>query len=56
MKLMYVKPKSKIDTLRKKPTERRPENYMSSMEARVKAGRGDTYHLMKEGKDTKAVI
>lgn len=59
MKLMYVRPKSKVETLRVRPTppEDRPrEFYMRSVQTRIIDGKGDTYSLMKTGNDTKVEI
>lgn len=59
MKLMYVTPKSKVETLRTRPTphEDRPrEFYMRNVQARIIDGKGDTYSLMKVGDDTKVEI
>lgn len=56
---MYVRPKSKVETLRVRPTppEDRPrEFYMRSVQARIIDGKGDTYSLMKTGNDTKVEI
>lgn len=59
MKLMYVRQKSKVETLRVRPTphEDRPrEFYMRNVQARIIDGKGDTYSLMKVGDDTKVEI
>lgn len=45
--LHYVKPKSYISVLRKEPTRYQPENNLRNLEARAKAAKGDTYHLLK---------
>lgn len=59
MKIMsttYAQPKSRIDTLRKAPTRRPPENNLRNIETRVKAGKGDTYQLLKIKKDIRAMV
>ena len=45
--LHYVKPKSYISVLRKEPTRYQLENNLRNLEARAKAAKGDTYHLLK---------
>lgn len=52
----YVKPKSYISVLRKEPTRYQPENNQRNIETRVKAGKGDTYQLLKVLKDIKAMV
>lgn len=56
MSTIYAQPKSRIDTLRKAPTRRPPENNLRNLEARAKAGKGDTYQLLKIKEDIKATI
>lgn len=56
MSTTYAQPKSRIDTLRKAPTRRPPENNLRNLEARAKAGKGDTYQLLKIKKDIKAMV
>lgn len=56
MTAKYVKPASKIDTLRKAPLKKRSENNMRNLETRVKAAKGDTYQLMMYKKNIKIMI
>lgn len=56
MTTMRVIPKSKIDTLRKRPIERRPANDLRYVETRVKAGHGNNSRLLKIKKDTQVMI
>lgn len=46
-RLHYVKPKSYIAVLYKEHRCYRPENNLHNLEARAKAAKGDTYHLLK---------
>ena len=52
----YAKPKSYIAVLYKEPTRYQPENIQRNIETRVKAGKGDTYQLLKVHKDIKAMV
>lgn len=57
VKLYHVIPKSYKAVLRRKPTERRPENNLGRLETMVKAGRCDTYRLLKiQKKDKRAML
>lgn len=53
---MLVTPKSKIDTLRKRSSERRPANDLRYVETRVKAGHGNNTRLLKIKKDKRVMI
>lgn len=52
----YVVPRSRVETLRKRVLEKRPENNLGRLETMVKAGRCDTYRLMKIRKDIKTML
>ena len=56
MSTMQVIPKSKIDTLRKRPEERRPANDLRYVETRVKEGHGNHIRLLNIKKDTHVMI
>ena len=57
MAIMHVIPKSDKAVLRRQPTERRPENNLRRVERMVKAGRCDTYRLIKiQKKDKRAML
>ena len=52
----YAKPKSYIAVLWREPKRHPPENNLRNLEARAKAGKGDTYRLLKDKWDIKAMV
>ena len=52
----YAKPRSFIKLFRREPKPHPPENNLRNIETRVKAGKGDTYQLLKFKENIKTMI
>lgn len=52
----FAEPKSFIGLFRRKPKRHPPENNLRNLETRVKAGKGDTYQLLKFKDNIKPMV